>query len=436
MRLLLKSLLPILITFSCIFLLSSCSNITLAGYGVVLWGGEEFSLSPGTIVEIHSQSSFDETYTVSTLEDELEYSVHKGFIHKTDKKREAVEFRNRYKEYFDTYAVASVNGVRIREKPGIESALVYKLRKGEEVKVVKEEEITDPEKPRTGNWYRVVTADGYEGYGYGKYLTLKTGEEKIAHASTPSLYEKLGERFFGTPWRPDYMRRMVDEQRINLERFDPRIGLFPDRDEHAIRIRTIKSSHEYSIESPSVSPPKTLIFSKGELKIEFQDKNSIIAEYEHRGSLVREQYVRLDNAMEKTIQAEEERRKEKYERFLSKGDSYVSSSYGALHFREDFAVTWKWREKVPERILPSEAAVKGTLEFDVYLAEELSSAYTGAFSLVFPFADREQEITFVYERNENGIRLIYIPEELIVKNEISSLPPSSKLIMYFYRQQT
>ncbi len=426
----------ILLVIFIISSLTSCGNIMLVGYGVVLWGGEEFSLSPGTLVEIHSQNSLDQTYTISTIEDYLEYTVKKGFIAKFENKKKAAAFHKRYSRYLDSYAVAEANGLRIRETPGIDGSTVYKLRRGDEVKVVDKVSVTGQNEPYKGTWYRVVTHDGYEGYSYGKYLTLRTGEEKIEHDSTPDLYKQLSNRFFSSKWRPDYMKRMVRQKRIDLERFDPQIGLFPDEEKKKIHVGTIKNSYVFTFDTARVSPPKTLIFSNGDLRVQFIDDTTIMVEYEARGSLVRENYVLLDVSVEEAIEAEKERRIKKYKKFIEKGTHYVSSHYGALHFKEKFTVTWKWREDVPEHILPAEAGEEGRLEFDVVLAPELRKAYTGAFSLVFPFAEREHEVTFVYERTQNGLRFIYIPEDLISKNEVRSLPPSSQLIMFFYNQNT
>lgn len=436
MKISMKSKKLILLIFLLITICTSCSNIALEGYGVVLWGGGQFSLSPGILVKVHSQSTLDNTFTISTLQDNLEYTVKKGFIEKFDSKKKALLFKKRYIQYQDTYAAAAVSELRIRENPGIDGSIGYKLHKGDEVKIVDKVKISDQSEAYTGIWYRVVTTDGYKGFSNGKYLTLRTGEEDIEHTAVVVKYTELQDQFLSSKWRPDYMKRMLAQNRIDLERLDPHIGLFPLEDKKEIHIKTIKSSYTFSFDTPKVSSSKTLIFSGGDLRVQFINENNIMVEYEAHGSLVREQYVKLDVAVEETIEAEEERRKKKYKKFLEKGTTYVSSQYGILHFRDNFAVTWKWREATIEHILPAEAGKEGRLEFDVILAKELQNAYSGAFSLVFPFADREHEITFVYDRTQNGLQLIYIPENLIVKNEITSLPPSSKLIMYFHNQNT
>lgn len=424
-----NKMIPVVITL--LFFLSSCGALTRIGYGVVLWGGTSLSLNPGTLVEIHQQNSVDHTYTISTLQDDLQYTVQKGVIAKYESKKSAIKFVESYTPYLDSFALVTVDGLRIRDKPGIKGDTVYRLRRGSEVKIIEEKKVAGSTEPYKGIWYRVVTSDGYEGYSYGKYLRLRSESEKLSSSASSSQYAELKESLFSGPWRPEYMQEMVRQQSIDLERFDPRIGLFPDKDTQKIIITTTKSSLSFSTEESTTSPPNKISFSEGDLIIVVNDDHVITVEYEHRGTLFREKYVKLDRNIEEIIKKEKKRREKEYSQFLSRGKEYMSSYYGRLIFAENFEIKWTERDRVPSSVLPVGSKAKGQVNFNLFLSEQLKEEYTGALSMMFPYADRSHEVSFLYRREDHGLQLTFVPDELIKHNKVSVAPASSSFIMYF-----
>jgi hypothetical protein len=182
-------------------------------------------------------------------------------------------------------------------------------------------------------------------------------------------------------------------------------------------------------------PPDTISFSNGDLKIKVVNEDEITAIYEYRGTLFREKYVKLDLSIEEAIKKEKERREEQYKKFLSKGRVYESSYYGRIEFNKGFKIQWTNRNKVPSNIVPINSEEKGKVNFNIFLAEKIQPHYSGAISMLFPFADRTHEIIFLYRRKEKGLQLTYIPEELVIKNKVTSLPNSSAFIMFFRKRQ-
>lgn len=418
-----------------LFLYSSCGALSRIGYGVVLWGGKSLSLEPGTLVEIHQQNSLDHTYIISTLHDDLQYTIRKGIIAKFDSKQKAKKFIKSYAPYLDVFALTIVNGLWVRDKPGLKGATVYRLRRGSEVKVVEKVKLNDKSVPYNGIWYRVVTSDGYEGYSYGKYLRLRSEEEKLASADSSSRYVELKESLFSGPWRPEFMKEMVRRQSIDLERFDPEIGLFPDKDRQQIRITTNRTTLTFSTEESITSPPNKISFSNGDLIAVIHAEDELTVEYEYRGTLFREKYVKLDQSIEETIEQEKARREKRYTQFLSNGREYWSSYYGKLRFFEDFIIKWTNRDRVPDKVSPVGSADTGKVRFNLFLSEQITDDYTGAFSMAFPYVDRTHEVSFLYRRESNGLQLTYIPEEFIKHNTVSAAPSSSTFIMFFTHQE-
>ncbi|MDZ7792189.1 MAG: SH3 domain-containing protein [Spirochaetia bacterium] len=418
-----------------LFLFSSCGALSRIGYGVVLWGGTSLSLKPGTLVEIHQQNSFDHTYNISTLQDDVQYTVKKGIIAKFKSRKKAREFIKTYTPYLDSFALVMVNGLRVRDKAGIKGDSVYRLRKGSEVKVVNKIKIDDTSEPFKGIWYRVVTSDGYEGYSYGKYLRLRSEQEELSSVASSSLYTQLKENLFSGPWRPEYMQEMIRQHSIDLERFDPQIGLFPNEEKQQIKITTSKSSLIFSTEESNTLPPNKLSFSSGDLVVAVLDEDELRVEYEYRGTLFREKYVKLDRSVEETIEQEKERREKRYAQFLSYGKEYRSSYYGKLMFDENFVIKWTGRARVPSSVVPAGSKKNGQVNFNIFLSGQLKKDYTGAFSMMFPYADRTHEVSFLYRRENHGLQLTYIPDELITRNKVAAAPASSTFIMFFTHQE-
>jgi hypothetical protein len=416
----------------CLGLLAGCGSPD-EGFGVVLWGGNTFSLRPGVIVDIHDEHKLDDTLTVSLKEDEVRFEVQQGYIKRCASLEEAERFHSAYEEYFDLFARSKIDGLLVRQKPSQTSRQVYRLRKGEKVKVVLAEDSEKRVEGRMGTWYLVVTEDGYQGYSFGPYLYFHSRGEEISKYREQDKEGALLEQLCGTVWRPAYMQQGLEKERINLERLDPRIGLFPDKDARSLKLRTKEFRRSYSLHAQDTARAgdRTLRIENGALTLEFISSDALMAEYEYRGKIVRDRFVRLDVELETRIKEERRRRKKLYSSFLEKnGNSFRSESYGRLRFSEDGSVRWTHRYDLPRRVLPLDAGESGEVQFDLYLAEPFEQEYDGAFSMIFPVGNRESRVHFLYRWLSGGLQLTYVREEAIHKQMIKDTRGLA-LILYF-----
>jgi hypothetical protein len=389
------------------------------GFGVVLWGGNTFSLKPGVIVDVHDGHRMDNTLTVSLRSDNVRFEVQKGYIKRFSDKAAARRFRSRYAEYFDLYASANMNGTVVRKKPSQSSDQVYRLRKGERVKVVLSESASAKAEGRRGSWYLVVTKDGYRGYAFGPFLSLHGEDERVARSKKKDRTEVLLERLYGTAWRPEYMRQGIRRERINLERLDPSIGLFPDRDAHTLRLHTREKRTQYSLENIRAEGKKSLLIEEGNLTLTFLADNTLMAEYMHHGEIVQDRFVRLETALEKRINEEKQRRRKLYAAFLQyNGRSFESEVYGTLHFLPEARVHWSGRYDVPPSVLPPDAGETGRVLFNLEVADALKERYDGAFTMRFPVGERETRARFLYNWRAGGLQLTYLPEEAVSQQKV------------------
>jgi hypothetical protein len=407
--------------------LSGCAGDS-TNYGVLLWNARDYPFDAGTVVRYQPPPVASQVLTVTAVESEARASVERGFIKVFETVEEAKEFRNRYRNFRDMFAVPGTARVSVRAEPSSESELRTTVSSEERLKVVQrvgtEEEING----QSGHWYEVVSPDGTAGYAFSAALEFPHRQESTAvETSGPGTSPSLTE-FYESTWRPAYMAEMVQADRVNLRRFDPNIGLFPSRDR--ITIDTGKTRLHFPADDPQPIGNEVYSFSDGDLQVSFEPGTEVVVRYVHRGTAVRERYVQLGVDMERIIEEERQRRKRMYRSLLEVGRTFRSEHYGALFFREDRRVRWTDRDVLVPRLIPSDAGEVARARLNVFLGENLSERYTGAMTLSFDLAERDTELAFLYRLLDNGIQLTVVPVEHVRDDVIQSIP-SSPTIMYF-----
>jgi hypothetical protein len=417
------------------FLLASCGQPPQE-YGVVLWGGSRLPLEPATLVRVESSNEVTETVTLEPLsekpgESTRQFDARPGYVRRFDALESARRFANRYESFADTFAEARVSGLHVRKEAGTEGEVVYRLHRGERVKVVRRvgERVTI--EGRSGHWYEVVTRSGYRGFSFGPFLRFPQNYIPVAAQRGDAGQGATSlEELFNHVWRPAYMREMVKSGRIDLRRFDPHIGLFPRSEEDRVVLDTGKSRKSFAAENPVSLGRGVYSFDDGDLLVRFRSGGEIVARYEHAGTAVRERYVRLGVDMERVIEQERERRLERYKALRNHGHRFRSEHYGVLDFRSDQKVDWRKRDNVEPHIIPTDAERLARLRFDVFLGKRLDGDYDGGFTLLFDVGDTNREVAFLYRFLDGGLQLTHIPVRT-VRDDIAQNVPSSPTVMYF-----
>ena len=81
----------------------------------------------------------------------------------------------KYSEYANTYASVKLNGLPSRAEPVNTAKQVYRLRKGEVVKILYKGEGTAPMtggKPLPGEWFKILMNDGTQGWCFSYNLAM------------------------------------------------------------------------------------------------------------------------------------------------------------------------------------------------------------------------------------------------------------------------
>ena len=158
-----------------------------------------------------------------------------------------------------------------------------------------------------GYWYRILTDGGVSGYSFDKYLEVLTLEE-LNRLESPDERDEFLDYFLSSTFRPKYFRYMLVNNRIDLNRFLPDYGIFPDPENGVLHI--ITEEHASTIEYSSVQKvtADTYAFEGSTLLMIVKNPYEINLQYSDGGIQYSEEFVRIDRDIDLLIIEETERR--------------------------------------------------------------------------------------------------------------------------------
>ena len=166
-----------LVLFS--FILTSCSD-KIIGYSVVLWNIPEHNLQAGNVLPVYIKSNISHVYIVG-LENGEKLEIPLWQMTEPVKKNKINNVAKKYQEYSHTYASVKTDGLPCRAEAVNTSKQVYRLRKGEVIKILYQGNGQAPMtggKPLEGNWYKILTDSGTQGWCFSYNLKLYQVDEE------------------------------------------------------------------------------------------------------------------------------------------------------------------------------------------------------------------------------------------------------------------
>ncbi len=410
-----------------VLLIGSCGGDT-PSYGVILLSPNEDALATGSVVRIEESSNINETYTVSELDSEESYEIDKWRVKSFTDSSKANSYAKSYASNTTLYAENLRDGLAIRKEPTIDSQRVYKLRKGQTVKVL-EKAKADTIGSNKGHWYRVLTTDGVAGYSFDYYLDIydSTAEEK--ESKSPAL-NRLREEL-SKSYRPAEFRSMAESERIRLNRFRPEYGLFVDFEAGTIKVAMHTFTHTFEFQKVEQTGENTFFFNGAGIELTLQAEETLQLVYSKENENYSPSFVHMEEEKVATLIDEEQtRREEAYSELRSEGPVYSSSAYGTLEFTGNGNFRWQNFGRLVPRIIPSGNSDSGTVHFNYFLSQSLKQEYEGVLSLEFQSVATEP-LVFMYTLEEGRLKIEHVTGEKInerVVQERSSYP----LIMAFF----
>lgn len=401
------------------------------GWGVLLWSHDEQAFPTGSVVPIVETSMLNTTYNIQSDKHAPIFTIDQWRLAFLKRKAQAEEYGARFNAFRDLFAVSDLAGLPVRESRDPDAKRVYKLRIGEIVKVLEKDDTQSTAGEYEGYWYRVLTDGGVIGYTFNRYLQIYTSQELAEREQSVDKDENL-DQFLNANYRPKYYRDMLVRRRINLERFLPEYGLYPDPENG--RLVIVAEEHTSIIEYESISrvSEDAYAFEGSTLLMVVKSRNEVNLQYSEEGVQYSEDYVFINADVDILIIHERERRFDLFDQLFSLGNTLNSTAYGTIILAEDGGFHWEGIDRLVPGIVSAAAGNIGIVDYPLHLSPELKGVYDGVVSFVFAEAET---VHFLYRFERDGIRLKHLVwvddfEDIMVEQE--GLSP----IIIFFRVST
>lgn len=411
--------------------ITSCNR--KIGSGVILWAPENSELENGSIVHIYEESRINSTYNLALPGEKERVDMETWRVNFFDRANEAEEFAASYEPYTNTYTYTErIGGLIVRDEPVAPGGeKVYKLRQGQEIKVIGRGAEKDPQGSYLDYWYNVLTGDGVTGYAYGATLvvfSLNDSGRVIENAKDTS--DPLLDAFLDNTWRPNYYNDMITKQVIDLTSFKESYGLRIDKEkkEISLRLKEINLTEQYT-EIISFGS-KRYDFEGSSFRVSLVSDRSASVFYRYDGKDINEAFVRLDVNINDVISSELERRDELLAELIEKSDAFTSAAYGSVKLIDDTGrFIWNDISRLKSRdIISAQSDPQGKIGFSLFPDSLIRSIYRGVMTFSF---NNGSDAHFLYTYSGNGISLTYVPERYIVNQVVTTNQFFDPIQIYF-----
>ena len=390
----------------------SCGN-RVKGYSVLLWNLPEYKLQDGDLVPVYIRSNISQVYVMGTSQGKIEVPLWQ--LTEPQNKFKAKKTAQKYAEYRHKYASVAMDGLPMRAEPVNTAKQVYRLRKSENVKILykgKGQAVYAGKNPLEGDWLRILTSDGTEGwcfsYNLRPYETNINGERingevvQEVNQADAALSEILTQ-----VWYPDSYKAMIDSGRVDPSRINTAYNFHLDEETQKLTFNMPEVHCEWNYtgaeEDKTIATATAYKLNDIPIVVTIRYSRYIVVRYTGESGKPEDfNLVTIEADINELVAQERERRETEYEQLYMFGPNFKSASYGSLKLNEDHTFTWMNKNLLVPGILSSTAQNKGTVHIKYFLIRSLSQAYDGV--LTFSFDGMNKEVNFFYKMEENGLR--------------------------------
>lgn len=368
---------------------SACSR--LHGWGLVLWTVDQPSVPSGSVVPVYIRSNIQKLYVIGVpgTKEKAEAPFWKVELHAS--RKEAEKAAAAFAENASLYAVCLRDGLLIRKEPHNRASAtqVYRLQLGEVIKllgIVEGEPVMTGGRALEGDWWLAMAADGTRGYVFSNQLRVfdEKVEERpgIASGST-AIDEKKVAKLFSATWRPAYFQEMVDQERVDLGRFQPRYGFFVDPAASRARLETPGRSYA-ALYTGIATSANEVAFEGTPLRVRFEGDRKIVVSIPDGDGTIEETFTDFEGDVLAIARAEEGRRVLAWNAFVSGGVRFTNELAGVLTLQPGNRFTWGAYERVVGDWISEYAGDSGTASLDIFVDPAVSGGWEGGLTLRFP----------------------------------------------------
>jgi hypothetical protein len=408
----------------------------LLGYGVVLWSLPERGLDDGEVVPVYLKSTISQVYVIALPSTKEKIEVPLWQITDPVSKSKAEKQRETYIAYQHQYAATLLDGLPVRQQAVNTSRQVYRLRKDEVIKVLYKgigQPVMAGATPMEGDWLRILTSDGTEGWCFSYNLRLfdirkpnttiavDTSQTEIAQAELATVFTKN--------WRPEFYLPMILNNTIDLSQMDADYGFTVDVAEKTglLRLPNVDFNFEFTAITKGTGQSYTLDDSPISLTLRSDDL-LVVSYTNNRGIPIPYNFIPIDEPITDIINMELERRERLFEDLLAFGPDFASENYGSLSFSSGGNVTWTENQMLVPYVISARSSPRGTVEFKYFISDRLQAIFDGVITI--NLTGSEKENNFFYTIQNNGIQL-EDASSVVPQGNVFTSRGTSPTVMFF-----
>ncbi len=423
----------ILLAFCSTFLIS-CKDKVM-GYSVLLWNLPEYKIQSGDILPVYIRSNISQVYVVGIDGEKVEIPLWQ--LTDPVKKAKVGSVSKKYQECAHTYASVKIDGLPCRAEPVNTAKQVYRLRKGEVIKLLYMGNGQAPMtggQPLEGDWYRILTKDGTQGWCFSYNLNLYETDENGEQVGGQILEEEAEDdnyyiSILDKAWYPDSFSTMISSGNIDISKLHPSYNFTIDtvNNKVSLNMSGIHESWDYTGYTKTDDYEYTL--NDIPIIIIYKKSTFIVVRYTGESGKPQElNLVTLDDDINAIVAEEKQRRADAYSKVASATGELSSSSYGKLSLNTDGTFKWSGYKLLVPVVISAGAKTAGTCSVKYAVSKELAASYDGV--LTFKFEGTTDEVNFLYKLENDGLRL-EAANDATYNGILVTGRSSSPLIMYF-----
>ena len=423
----------ILLAFCSTFLIS-CKDKVM-GYSVLLWNIPEYKLQSGDTLPVYIRSNISQVYVVGIDDEKIEIPLWQ--LTDPVKKSKINSVTKKYEDCAHTYASVKIDGLPCRAEPVNTAKQVYRLRKGEVIKLLyvgKGQAPMTGGEPLPGDWYRILTKDGTQGWCFSYNLNLYETDENGEQVGGEKLDEEDEEdnyynSILNKAWYPDSFSTMISSGNIDITKLHPSYNFTIDtiNNKVSLNMSGIHESWDYTGYTKTDDYEYTL--NDIPIIIVYKKSTFIVVRYTDESGKPQElNLITLADDINAIVAAEKQRRTDAYQKVASSTGNLSSSSYGNLSFNSDGTFKWTGFKLLVPSIISAGAKNAGTCSVKYAVSKDLAASYDGV--LTFKFEGTTDEVNFLYKLESDGLRL-EAATDATYNGILVTARSSSPLIMYF-----
>ena len=421
------------------FFLISCKDKVI-GYSVVLWNNPEQEIKSGDVLPVYIKSNISHVYiagkNLNLKENEQKIEIPLWQLTEPVKKSKLSAIKEKYQENARTYANVKTDGLPCRAEPVNTAKQVYRLRKGEIIKILYKGNGQSPMtggKPLPGEWYKIFTDNGTTGWCFSYNLDLFEtddngnrigGNDFVDEVQEDEIYKLI----VSNVWYPEEFRSLIDSEDIDLSKIHPSYRFTIDEENKKVSLNTQKIHESWIYEGYSKIDDREYELKNISIKIIYRKADYIVVRYtDETGKPQDLNFVTIKEDLNEIISKEKQRRSEELMNLWYKGP-YSSQSYGKLSFTEDNLFKWTGFKLLVPSVIPAGSKNNGSAQIKYSLSKTLKKDYDGI--VTFTFEGSSQEINFLYKMDDGGLKLEDTIGASFKGNQITSRGVSPVIIFF------